>query len=404
MKKKLYITRAVKLIALTLAVISTVFILQGTLLKRTDQNSMRMEAFYLEDKESLDVVVIGASDVYSGFCSPYAYDKYGITSYPYATQSAPPDVCLSQVKEVIKYQNPKIIIFEVNSFLYTDKQQPKEANRHLFADNIPRDEIWSDYINDTIDSDHKMEYYMPITKFHSIWSDYPWRFKYLIADIKMKNRGYSLLRGYKTVTTVFDPPTETLNDRLAGDDTAKPLGETGKRYLIELLDYLKENNIKNIIFTRFPHVVRDNKSSYERFCFSNEIGRIINEYGYDYYNLERYAIEEGFVLDEDWYNWDHLNFIGAEKCTDYYVDLLMNKYGMTPAQLTAEQKESWDVSADWYHKLYNYAEYEIADKPKSRAMKTTNDKGTLREDEECLNNIEKFAAEHPDYGKYASKK
>ena len=150
MKKKLYITRAVKLVALALALISMVFVLQGTLLRRIDQNALRMDGFYLEDKGSLDAVLIGASDVYAGYSAPYAYDKYGLTSYPYATQSTPSDVVLSQIKEVIKDQDPKVIIVEINPFLYTASKQPDEVNRHLFADNIPRDEIWNDYIKENI--------------------------------------------------------------------------------------------------------------------------------------------------------------------------------------------------------------------------------------------------------------
>ena len=76
MKKKLYITRTIKLIAFALALLSVTYLLQAYVLKRNDNNTLRMDGFYLEDKNSLDVVLIGASDVYAGFASPLAYDKY----------------------------------------------------------------------------------------------------------------------------------------------------------------------------------------------------------------------------------------------------------------------------------------------------------------------------------------
>ena len=122
MKAKLYITRGIKLLAFALAVISSTYLLQTFLLKRIDNNTMRMEAFYLEEKESIDAVLIGASDVYAGYSAPYAYEKYGYTSYPYATQSSPASIVLPQLKEVIKYQNPKMIIVEINAFLYKDNE------------------------------------------------------------------------------------------------------------------------------------------------------------------------------------------------------------------------------------------------------------------------------------------
>ena len=402
MKKKLFISRTVKLVALALAVIATIFALQGTLLRRIDQNALRMDAFYLEDKESLDAVLIGASDVYAGYSAPYAYDKYGLTSYPYATQSTPSDVVLSQIKEVIKYQNPKMIIVEINAFLYTANKQPDEVNRHLFADNIPRDEIWSDYIKENISPDMQLEFYMPIWKFHGIWDEYPRRFKTLSADMKIKNRGYALLRGFRTASRVFDPHGKIINNSLHEDDTAKALNKTCKDDLIKTLDYLKENNITNVVFMRFPHVIRQN-NGYGRFCRSNEAGNIIREYGYDFINLERDAMTEGFVLDEDWYNWDHLNIIGTEKCTDYIAKMLIEKYGVTPADLTPKQKESWEASAETYHKLYNYSEYQMSNQPKSRSDKIDDDKDILKEDEKTLKLIDDFAAEHPEFGKYAKK-
>ena len=139
MKKKLYITRSLKLISFGLAVVLSTFFLQSFLLKRIDNNTMRMEAFYLEEKNTVDAVLIGASDVYAGYSAPYAYEKYGYTSYPYATQSSPANIVLPQIKEVLKYQNPKMVIVEINAFLYKDDEIPNEASARMFADNVPRD-------------------------------------------------------------------------------------------------------------------------------------------------------------------------------------------------------------------------------------------------------------------------
>ena len=87
MKKKLYITRTVKLVCLFLALTLTFGILQSYVLCRIDANSIRLEGYYQEEKDSLDVVLLGASEVYTGFSSGLAYDKYGFTSYPFASES-----------------------------------------------------------------------------------------------------------------------------------------------------------------------------------------------------------------------------------------------------------------------------------------------------------------------------
>ena len=391
MKKKRYLKRTLKLLCFALAVVLLTGLLQQFVLKRLDHNTMRMDGFYLEDSDSLDVVVIGASDVYSGFSPAYAYEKYGYTSYPYATQSAPANATLSQLKEVISYQHPKMILLEINSFLYKDSEKPSEANIRNFVDNIPWDEVKKEYIQTYVADDQKLEYYLPIIKFHSSWSDYPWRLKYLTSNIEMRLRGYSLFRGYKTTANLFVPNRVTFNDKLAGDSSTAPLGLRGEYCLRETLQYLQDNDIQNVVFVRFPHIVYG--KSYSRFQRCNTAAEIIGSYGYDFINLERYGLEEGFDIEHDFYNWDHLNIYGSEKLTDYLSDKLINEYGLTPLAQTDEQKAEWQESTAYYHKIYDYCDAEI----QSRLKNGNKGKApVISEESKSMAEIEKYAENHPD--------
>ena len=396
MKKKLYITRSLKLLSFGLAVVLTTLLLQSFLLKRIDNNTLRMEAFYEEERETVDAVLIGASDVYAGYSAPYAYEKYGYTSYPYATQSSPANIVLPQIKEVIKHQNPKMVIVEINAFLYKDNELPTEASQRMFADNVPRDDIWREYLKEAIPQDKQIEYYLPIVKYHSSWTEYPWKIKFLSAEMRLKKNGYSLFRGYKTVANEFHPGVKVYNDQLANNDGTLPLGVNGERYLRQTLEYLKENNITNVVFMRFPHIVR--AEAYSRFKRCNEAGNIIESYGYDFINLERYGDQEGFIVDQDYYNWDHLNIYGTEKLTDYIANMLQNKYGMKSAELTDQQVTEWKDSVNYYHMIYNYSQEMI--RRRLELGKTGNGGTTVSEDEKSITTIENYARNHPDAGKY----
>ncbi|WP_405357888.1 hypothetical protein [Ruminococcus sp.] len=396
MKKKLYITRSLKLISFGLAVVLSTFFLQSFLLKRIDNNTMRMEAFYLEEKNTVDAVLIGASDVYAGYAAPYAYEKYGYTSYPYATQASPSNIVLPQIKEVLKYQNPKMVIVEINAFLYKDNELPNEASARMFADNVPRDDIWRDYLKDAIPEDKQLEYYLPIIKYHSSWNEYPWKLKYLTAEIGLKKNGYSLFRGYKTVANEFHPDSKVYNDQLKDNDKTLPLAVNGERYLRQTLEYLKENNITNVMFMRFPHIVND--AAYSRFKRCNEAGKIIESYGYDFVNLERYGDAANIDVNKDYYNWDHLNVYGSEKVTDYIANMLQTKYGITKTELTEKQTAEWNDSVNYYHMIYNYCQEMI--KRRLELGKTGNGGTTVSEDEKSISTIERYARNHPDAGKY----
>lgn len=397
MKKKLYITRGLKLLSFGLAVVLTTLLLQTFLLKRIDNNTMRMEAFYLEEKHSVDAVLIGASDVYAGYSAPYAYEKYGYTSYPYATQASPANIVLPQIKEVLKYQDPKMVIVEINAFLYRDSELPNEASARMFADNVPRDNIWRDYLKDAIPEDKQIEYYLPIIKYHSSWNEYPWKIKYLNAEIGLKQKGYSLFRGYKTVANEFHCETKIYNDELKDNNETLPLAVNGERYLRQTLDYLKENNITNVMFMRFPHIVTE--SGVTRFKRCNEAAKIIESYGYDFVNLERNGDWAGIDVNKDYYNWDHLNVYGSEKVTDYVANMLQTKYGITKTELTDKQKAEWNDSVNHYHMIYNYCQEMI--KRRLELGKTGNGGTTVSEDEKSIETIKKYARNHPDAGKYS---
>ena len=88
MKAKLYITRAIKISAFILLSALVIGFLQEYVLCHHDANRMRLDAFYIEDKDTIDVAMIGSSEMYSGVSPALLYEKYGVTSFPYATASS----------------------------------------------------------------------------------------------------------------------------------------------------------------------------------------------------------------------------------------------------------------------------------------------------------------------------
>ena len=100
MKAKLYITRAIKISAFILLSALVIGFLQEYVLCHHDANRMRLDAFYIEDKDTIDVAMIGSSEMYSGVSPALLYEKYGVTSFPYATASSTAAAMKTQIKEV----------------------------------------------------------------------------------------------------------------------------------------------------------------------------------------------------------------------------------------------------------------------------------------------------------------
>ena len=76
-----YILRSVKLLCLALVLVLSLGFLQEFVLCHADHNRQRVKGFFCEEENSLDIVFMGASDVYADYAPGYAYKQNGLTSY-----------------------------------------------------------------------------------------------------------------------------------------------------------------------------------------------------------------------------------------------------------------------------------------------------------------------------------
>ncbi|MGN0519006.1 MAG: hypothetical protein ACI4II_09830 [Acutalibacteraceae bacterium] len=358
-KKKIYFKRTLRIVSLLLVVALASAFLQEYILCRYDSNKVRVDGFYMEDKDSLDVVFIGASELYAGFSSVYAYEKFGFTSYPLATQSMSSRVYKTALKEVLRTQNPKLIVIEINAFLYERfNEESEEANTRKYIDNVPLNANKIKFINENFDFADRFEYYFPFLKYHSTWDEYPYNFPNVAYNLKLHNRGYSLLKGMKTSAKIFhSKKKDIINTDLSSDNTRLPLVPKLEGLLRDLLQFCKDEGLDNVVFMRMPHIVLNDK--YDRFARTNTAGTIIEEYGYEFLNFERYPELLNLDIKHDFYNSDHLNIYGCEKMTEFLGTLFMRDFGIKKSVLTPQQKEKWDSCIPYYHKYYDYCDASI---------------------------------------------
>ena len=75
-----------------------------------------VEGFYHENKNSLDAVFIGASNVVRGWEAPLAWKDYGIAVWSYAIPTVNCKAMPFQIMEIHKTQPEALIIISLNSF------------------------------------------------------------------------------------------------------------------------------------------------------------------------------------------------------------------------------------------------------------------------------------------------
>ncbi|MBQ3416456.1 MAG: hypothetical protein IJH32_01290 [Ruminococcus sp.] len=352
-KSKGYLKRTIKLLSLLLCIFVCVYILQYFFFSNADNNSVRIHGFYLEDKDSLDVVIIGASESYYDYSPGYAYDQYGFTSYAYGTPSTTIFNYKTMLKEVLRKQNPKVIFIELNGAYYDDAELDDKINLRNYTDHIPINQNKIELINRCVEDD-KLEYYFPIVKFHAIWKDYPSGLGWTISMFENQFRGYSALKGIRTKieTHAYKESSQVgevnLNKRV-------PLNRRAETALRDLLQFCKDEKLDNVVFGRMPHNVEG--FNVMRFQRSNATKDIVEEYGFDFVCFDVNGSDSSLDITKDFFNLEHLNIYGQRKFTDEFSQYLMEHYGVTPSDLTDRQKVEWKDSARYYYAYYDLCDY-----------------------------------------------
>ena len=351
------VLRAIKLAALALVLVLTLGVLQEFVLCHADHNRQRVKGYFDEEKDSLDVVFLGASEVYSDIAPGYAYRKDGLTGYLFATQANSILNYKAQLKNILNTQKPKLIVIELNGALYGNREAEevtKESNLRNYADNVSLDGVKLEWMANN-GALFNAEYWFPILKYHGVWSDFPDKMQYQQTVLGDRMRGYGYLKGILNETTIFKKTQESYNPELAqSGQNKRPLLRESEKALRDLLQFCKDEKLENVVFARFPHIVVSR--TFDRFERSNAAGDIVKEYGFDYLNFEKDFAQTGLSEDTDFYNLDHLNVYGQKKFTAYVMDVLKQRYGLTPGEHSEAAVKEWEACADYYDAYYTYSD------------------------------------------------
>lgn len=355
---KLYRSRIIKIIALLLPLVLFWTVAENFLFYHTERNSDRFRRFYNEEPNSLDVVFLGASEVFAGYAPGYAYDQFGYTSYIYVTDANVGSLYKYQLKEVLAYQNPQVIFVETFGFLRgNDTSLISEERLRLFTESIPLsrnklEAVWE------YPCDHKLSYFIPLLKYHAHPGMILSNVTALLNDPLYRDRkAPSALKGISTIATVYEGPGDP---GLPDDPAAHVLSPDAEKYLIDFLEFCKEEELENIVFVNFPRYL-ENEEGHDLMSLVDQVEEMANQYGYPLLNLQEQKEEIGIELNKDFYNSHHMNVYGQMKLTEYLGSLVMNEFKITPTKQTPAATTNWEASAKSTQEFFELAEQAIRD-------------------------------------------
>ena len=317
-------------------------------LKMTEPvNVASMQGIYKE-KNTLDVVLIGASEAYANYCAPLAYKEYGYTSYSYGVSGVPGSLYKSMVREVLDNQNPKLIVIEMNGLLQKDYYYDRQGNLHGYLDNINYGDNRDDAIEYAVEDEDKDDFKTInfLNVYHNSWKDPGKCIATLFTRIGMLIEPKSNLKGYSTRAKTAS--TDDLDVTKSNYFTDK-----SKKIFDELMTYCNERGLENVLFVRFPHMNKDTEPE-----IAAEITDMANGHGYKFVDFSYSKEEAGIVPVYDYYNDEHFNVRGARKFTSYFGNYLVNNYELKN-NYSEEIKKSWEDSVVKTEEILTRAEQDI---------------------------------------------
>lgn len=278
-------------------------------------NNPNSRGFYSEPRNSIQIMVIGNSDAYSGFSPLELWNMYGYTSYISAEGRQRTSEAVNMLQEILTCQKPKIVIYETDA-VFTGGGR-------------------ADRVQDTfLASLNKLA---PLVLYHDRWKVV----KFSEMFKKPVYNGHYFAKGQK-LSNVIIPNTDgyVLKSQKAGH-----ISLTVEPYLDQLVSICKENDI-TLLFMELPSASSWNDSKHK------VIAKYAKEHDIKFLDLDRDRSKFGFDWSTDSRDGgNHLNTAGARKATRYIGKYIKANFSLEDQRKDVILGREWNADYKKYKKL-----------------------------------------------------
>ena len=262
------------------------------------------DTFYSLEKNSLDVLFLGPSQMYCSVNAKKLNEEYGIKAFDFGASSQSMVTTYYYLQEALKTQRPKMVMIEACTIYWG-----KGVDEQNLAWNYSANKLSSEKVSSLMDvSDGNVEitakYAFPLLQFHSRWGQLNQNDFHYEYDKSLM--GYAPITGSKPLDVYFDKD-EATDELLIPDVDAEAVMKISK--------LCSENDIK-LVFFKSP------VSAWTK-IESKGVSDYMKSNGIEYIDFNYYIDEIGIDKETDFFNETHLNTKGANKLTDYIAKFVI---------------------------------------------------------------------------------
>ena len=331
-------SKKLRIFLLALCVILTLWLLQCLLVpKYIEENEEGVLAGeYYANAGSNDVLFVGDCEVYSNFSPITLWQEYGITSIIRGTPSQTIWQSYYMIEDTLRYETPKVVVFNVFSMQY-DKPQSEAYNR-LSLDGMKWSKVKYNAIRASMtDEESVISYVFPLLRFHSRWSELKGEdVKYMFRSEQLSHNGYVMRVDTKPVTELPQP--------IPRADYS--FSQIDWDYLDKMRDLCTANGIKLVLIKSascYPHWFDE---------WDQQIVDYAKKNGLTYINFLQHQADTGIDYTQDTFDAGlHLNLSGAEKSSKWFGQLLKDMPGVTDRKDDKGLTNLWNAKIEFYEAM-----------------------------------------------------
>ena len=304
-----------------------------------------MQDMYKQQKNTIDILYVGDSNVYAGISPLEIYNNLGVTGLCVSTPRQ--DVIGSYyiAKENFKNQDLKVVFIETGEF-FLKSDEITELGRRSEIDFFKFSKNKIDFINDkdlNLPLNDKMTYFMPVLKYHT-------RYDQLTEfDIrKLHNKSEMSYKGYlleKNVVKGKNYRRNRNNNQLEDDQEIHSTNLDIPEYVDKKIDELKklcdENNAQ-LVFLSMPTTDELMEEKYN----------VLKEYAIKK-NVKYLNLNFEIITPIDWEKdtqdgGDHLNIYGAQKVAESISKFISDNFEISNKKEDPKYS-SWNEVLEGYN-------------------------------------------------------
>ena len=312
--KEIYMNRGITVILTSVIFISCFHGVMDVLNAEYTAGILNLEYWEKDENENADILFLGSSTMSVNIELAELWQRYGIAAYCLGAGGMTMYDSYYRLIEAEKSHHTEMVVIDARACVHTSEYAAYEMQ----TENVSGLK-WSlnklNFVRAAVALEERPYFFLEFPLYHNRYNSVTkWDFLHTSSLGEDDKGTWTVFYGNR-----YSPKLESAKDIT----TYRAFDEKAEYYFRKVIEYCQENDIELLVI-KTPDADREiNQTIY------NTVGMITEEYGIPYLDFNLHDEEIGLAASDFYYDTNHLNVIGARKCSDFLGEYLVSHYDLT---------------------------------------------------------------------------